>query len=236
MNKSLILTRVAATVVISVVTGLLIAVCFIPERTIYISGGASVAPVYRGSEEKPNVALMFNVYENTDVVNKIMDKLLDNGVIATFFVGGCWADDNAETLKRMADSGFEIGNHGYFHQNHKKLDFDANYQEISKCHSVVKALAGVDMTLFAPPSGAFNENTLKAADKLGYKSIMWTFDTIDWRDTDRDVIIKRATANVGRGALILMHPKQHTLDCLDEVIAVLKQKGLTPTTVSNCIL
>ena len=232
---TLIGSRIAATAIIAAVVTAFGVLCFFPERTVYINGGAAYGPIYSGSAEKAQVALMFNVYENADVVNKIIEKLHDNGAIATFFVGGCWADDNTETLRKIVDGGNEIANHGYFHSDHKKLSYEKNYEEILRCHQVVKALTGVDMKLFAPPSGAFGENTLKAADKLGYKTIMWTIDTIDWRDGDEDVIYKRATQNVSSGALILMHPKAHTLNCLDRILDFYKRKGIACVSVSQCI-
>ena len=74
--------------------------------------------IYRGNTDKNNVSLMFNVYENTETVKNIVEVLKENGVHATFFVGGCWADDNAETLNLIRDGGNEIGNHGYFHKDH----------------------------------------------------------------------------------------------------------------------
>ena len=227
--------RAAASVVVSVIIIAFGALCFAPERTVYLSGGVAYGPIYSGNPEKARAALMFNVYENADIVRAIVDKLRDNGVIATFFVGGCWADDNAETLRYIVDNGNELANHGYFHRDHKKLSFEANVEEISKCHSVVKALTGVEMNLFAPPSGSFGENALKAADKSGYKTIMWTIDTIDWRDSDTQLIYKRATEKITNGALILMHPKEHTLKSLDNIISFYKQKGIACVTVSECI-
>ena len=67
--------------------------------------------------------LMFNVYENTGVVNGILDVLKDHGAKATFFVGGCWADDNSDTLKRILSEGHELGNHGYFHKHHFPINY-----------------------------------------------------------------------------------------------------------------
>ena len=76
----------------------------------------------------------------------------------------------------------------------------------------------MDMTLFAPPSGAFGKGTLAVAEELGYKTVMWTRDTIDWRDHDADVIYKRAVKNIKGGDLILMHPTDCTLKALERII------------------
>ena len=63
-----------------------------------------------------------------------------------------------------------------------------NYEEISLTGIVTEALCGVKPTLFAPPSGSFSEITLEAAYDLGYKVIMWSKDTIDWRDKSSDLV------------------------------------------------
>jgi peptidoglycan/xylan/chitin deacetylase (PgdA/CDA1 family) len=209
------------------------AVSFFPENIVPIYGGDAVNAIYNGNVENKNVSVMINVYENTEVVNKIIDVLNDKGVKATFFVGGCWADDNAETLKKIVGSGHELGNHGYFHKDHKKLDYDKNYQEISLTGVVTEALCGVKPTLFAPPSGSFNETTLEAAYDLGYKVIMWSKDTIDWRDKNTDLIYKRATENVSNGDFILMHPKEHTLKVLPKILDYYKSLGYKAVTVSE---
>ena len=205
-----------------------------PDRSVTISTEGNYGAIYSGSEDVLGVSLMFNVYENSSVVKKIIDLLNENGVTATFFVGGCWADDNQSLLKEIIESGFELGNHGYFHKDHKKLNKVQNLKEIEDCHKIVYALTGYKMTLFAPPSGSYSKTTLEVASSLNYHTIMWSKDTIDWRDKDINTIVKRASENVGSGDLILMHPKPHTLEALPKIIESIKSKNLNFLTVSKC--
>ncbi len=209
---------------------------FMPKTTLETYGKDTLSAIYNGNPLNNNVSLMFNVYENTKIVNSIIDVLDAKGVKATFFVGGCWADDNAETLVKIINSGHEIGNHGYFHKDHKKLNYNDNAQEISNTHSVVKALCGAEMQLFAPPSGSFSPNTLKACYDLGYKVIMWSKDTIDWRDSNLTTLYNRATKNLSGGDLVLMHPKKHTLEVLPSIIDYYKSVGFDVVSVSQNIL
>ena len=115
------------------------------------------------------------------------------------------------------------------------LDFDANLTEIKACHDVISKNLGIEMTLFAPPSGAYNINTVDAASSLNYKTIMWTHDTIDWRDQDSDLIYKRATNNLSNGDLILMHPTKKSVEALTSILSTAINNGFNPTTVSNCL-
>ncbi len=201
------------------------------EKSVTISSSGETNPVYKGVS---GVALMVNVYENAEVVNRMLDLFVKNDVKATFFIGGCWADDNLDTVKRMIELGFELGNHGYFHKDHKKLSETENDREIKTCNDLIFKSTGYQMRLFAPPSGSFSKTTIKVAKKLQMQTIMWSKDTIDWRDSDKNLIVKRATSNIENGDLILMHPKTHTLDALTEIIDIIKQKQLTFETVSNC--
>lgn len=224
---------IATNFVLVIIFTLVFAVSFFPEQIVPIYGGSNVSAIYHGNRENANVSLMFNVYEGTDVVNGIIDTLDEYGAKATFFVGGCWADDNESALKKIVESGHEIANHGYFHKDHKKLGYDKNKEEISLTGVIVEALCGAKMNLFAPPSGSFSETTLEAAFDLGYKVIMWSKDTIDWRDSDQDLLYKRATKNPENGDLILMHPKKHTLSVLPRVLEFYQNIGFNIVTVSE---
>jgi peptidoglycan/xylan/chitin deacetylase (PgdA/CDA1 family) len=200
-----------------------------------MNGGTTVQAIYNGNRANPNVSLMFNVYENTKVVEGIAQELDKRGLKATFFVGGCWADDNGEMLNKLVASGHEIANHGYFHKDHKKLSYEQNKEEIRLTGAIVKALCGQTLNLFAPPSGSFSDDTLSAASNLGYKVIMWSKDTIDWRDKDVSLIVKRATQKTTNGDLILMHPKEHTLKALPTILDYFEKIGLKQVKVSQNI-
>ncbi|MBQ9709512.1 MAG: polysaccharide deacetylase family protein [Clostridia bacterium] len=219
------ITNAILTLVVAVVA----AICFAPPFAVPAS---SPAPYYSGSREGQAVSLMFNVYEGEDIVCGILDELDSRGLKATFFMGGCFADDHADLLRRMADSGHEIGNHGYFHLDHAKISKERNLEEIENTGKVITALCGVTPTLFAPPSGSFSTTTVSVAESLGYSVILWSKDTIDWRDSDKQKIFRRATVNVKAGDLILMHPKQHTLEVLGEILDYYEQQGLKQSTVS----
>ncbi len=224
--------------VVNIILGVIIlcvfTVAFLPSRAITVYNAKTYQPIYNGKRDFGGVALMFNVYENSENVEKIIQILQKNNAKATFFVGGCFADDNKELLEKIISSGNELGNHGYFHKDHKKLSEDGNLREIQDAHKIVKSLTGYSMNLFAPPSGSFSKTTLKVAESLGYQTIMWSKDTVDWRDSDKELIIKRATNSVSAGDLILMHPKNHTVEALQDIITNIQSKGLKCVTVTDC--
>lgn len=195
---------------------------------------AAGAPIYKGESEN-KVSLMVNVYWGTEFIEPMLEIFEENGVQTTFFVGGMWVKDNEAVLKTIYEKGHEIGNHGYFHKDHKKINRARNREEIEVTHKLVKSVLGVDMTLFAPPSGAYGDTTIEVAEELGYKTIMWSDDTIDWRDKDSKLIYTRATKKIKGGSLVLMHPTAATVEALPDIIKTIKEKGLSVAKVSDVI-
>lgn len=189
--------------------------------------------IYKGNPDNSNVSLMINVYWGTEYIEDMLNVLADNDVKATFFIGGSWADKNSSMLLKIYEAGHELANHGFFHKDHKNLSYSKNNEEIVICEKVIETICGYKTRLFAPPSGSYNNTTLKAAADLGYKTIMWSKDTIDWRDKDENLIYSRATKNTKNGDLVLMHPTLCTLNVLDNIIKYYKQNGFSVVTVTE---
>ena len=194
-----------------------------------------VEVIYSGNPKNNTISLMFNVYMGNEYVESILSTLEKNGVKATFFVGGTWVNKNEECFLKILNSGNEIASHGYWHKDHSKISDEQQINEIKMTEELVDKVCGVKMTLFAPPSGAFNKQTPIIADTLGYKTIMWTRDTIDWRDQNEDLIFDRATQNAKAGDLILCHPTKATASVLERIILKYKELNLNVGTVSKNI-
>lgn len=214
---------------------LTLAMGFVTKDARVASNSEYNGTIYAGDKNSKNVSLMINVYWGNEYVNLMLDIFKENNIKTTFFVGGSWAKDNPELLKRIYAEGHEIGSHGYSHKEHGKLSYDANFAEIKQCHDMVKSILNINMELFAPPGGSYNKNTTQAASELGYKTIMWTRDTIDWRDKNTNLIYNRAVTNMGGGDLILMHPTACTVEALPRIIEYASLHGYKITTVSEVL-
>ena len=205
------------------------AVCFLPSSAAV---SAPAGKVYdRGT--KSAVSLTINVYWGTDIVEKMLDLFRERGVRVTFFVGGCWADDNVPTVRRMAEEGHEVGSHGYFHREHDKLSLRENVEEIGTSVEFLSLVTGKQISLFAPPSGAYDDTTVRAAKDCGCKVVLWSKDTIDWRDKDEALCYTRATEGLSAGELILMHPMPHTVQALPRILGYLRAHALKAVPVSE---
>ncbi len=224
-------------VVSNLVLGMLVlsigALCLAPTNNA-ITTESDNAELYRSAGSNSNgISLMFNVYWGTEEVYQILETLKAHGAKATFFIGGCWADDNVDCLRDIYAAGHEIGKHGYFHKDHDKLSLSQNQKEIADCNRFIELALGFAPTLFAPPSGAYNNDTLIASKSLNMKTILWSRDTIDWRDKHAALIYTRATKNVRGGEFVLMHPMEATTDALDDILKYYEKQSLSVITVSE---
>lgn len=191
---------------------------------------------YKGTKDDKIIAFTCNVDWGNEFIPTMLEIFKKDNIKITFFVTGRWAEKYPDLLKSIYNDGHEIGNHGYLHKDYSLLQYDMNKEEILKCHMVLKEILGINAKYFAPPSGAYNEYTIAAAKDLGYDVIMWSIDTIDWReDSTMTKISNRVLNKAENGAIVLMHPKGETVKALPYIISTLKNKGFKIGRVSDVI-
>ncbi|MGQ9780451.1 MAG: hypothetical protein ACUVRM_11380, partial [Bacillota bacterium] len=95
--------------------------------------------------------------------------------------------------------------------------------------------AGRAPRLFTPPYGDFDRETVTVAAELGYRTVLWTVDTVDWKRPAPEVIAGRVKAKVKNGAIVLMHPTAPTVAALPGIIKDLKTRGFRLVTVGQML-
>ncbi|MNB64122.1 Peptidoglycan-N-acetylglucosamine deacetylase [compost metagenome] len=192
-------------------------------------------PIYRGNPAKPMVAFMINVAWGNEYLIPMLDILDQEKVKATFFLDGSWLSKNRELALEIQKRGHEIENHAYTHPNMSTLSRARATMEIEKTKSLLKSSLGVENRWFAPPSGDYDQETVEIARELGLKTVLWTVDTVDWRNPSPDSVIAKITTKAEPGTLVLMHPTNASSKALRGMIRGIRAKGLTLGTVSETL-
>ena len=232
-SSTQILKKIAPNLVLGVLALSVGILCLSPTQNEILTEGVQTNLYYSAGDNGKGISLMFNVYSGTDEVYQILEVLEKFNARASFFIGGCWADDNTACLKSIYLAGHELGNHGYFHKDHKALNLLENQKEIATCNRLIELTVGIAPTLFAPPSGAYGKATISACEALNMKTILWSKDTIDWRDQDEGKIYARATKNAVKGDFVLMHPTKATVAALDDILQYYNSLNIKLVTVSE---
>lgn len=189
------------------------------------------APIYRGHPEKEMVAFLINVSWGTEYVPDILNILRQHKVKATFFIEGKWAKENADLVKMIAEQGHVIGNHAYNHPDMARISKEEINRQIEQTNTIIEAIINKTPKWFAPPSGSFTDEVVKSAHQFNMETILWTVDTIDWKNPSVSVMMNRIMNNIHPGATILMHPTASVVQGLNLMINEIKQRGYKIDTI-----
>ncbi len=184
---------------------------------------------YAFFDGQKGVTLTFDQGYENGYTEAILDTLKDKNVKAIFFLTGDYAERNKELVRRMIDEGHIIGNHGMKHKSLPTLSPDQAEEEIMKLHDYVKQEYNYDMTYLRPPCGEYSEQALAVCQRLGYKTLLWSFAYCDWdvnNQPDPASSLDKASGAVHDGAVYLLHSVSSTnAEILPRLIDNVRQQG-----------
>ena len=184
------------------------------------------------------MAVSFDAAWGADDTDELLRILDDNDVTATFFLCGYWVDKYPEEVEKIAAAGHDLGNHSATHPHMSTLSSKQITEELQGCHQAVKELTGIDMNLFRPPFGEYNDNVIRTAKENGYDSIQWDVDSLDWKEQGVEAEINQVLnhKHLGNGSILLFHnDAKYTPQALDTILKGLKEKGYDIVPVSELI-
>ncbi len=210
-------------------------ICFISlfiegsRETFSLSNNQEVPYITGTKSGSGYVALTCNVdlgWES-EYIEKILDVTKEKDVKMSFNVTGKWAEKNKDLLLKIKNEGHEIGNHGYRHVDYEILSYEETLQEISTSKKVIEDIIKVETKFFQAPSGSFGDETVRAANELGYISFKWNIDTIDWNNRkEPDVVFERVKKkDMPENSIILMHPTFASSECISDIIDLVRQNN-----------
>lgn len=219
---------------------LLIGAGFTLSKTVNVSNTVNgrELPIYSVETDEKKVALSFDAAWGNEDTQQILDTLAKYDVHVTFFMTGGWVENFPEDVKKIQEAGHDLGNHSENHKNMSQLSDSECQEELMKVHNKVKELTGVEMNLFRPPYGDYDNHVIINAKECGYYTIQWSVDSLDWKDYGVESIIKTVTQHkeLKNGAIILMHNgAKYTAQALPTVIETLQAEGYEIVPISELI-
>jgi peptidoglycan-N-acetylglucosamine deacetylase len=224
------------------------------ERVMEAARGSEVAPVYRdilpsvrwdhypslpayqGNPRKAAVALMINVAWGEEHLPRMLEALEKNEARGTFFLTGMWAEKNADMICRIAGGGHELGNHGYSDAEvFPELDSWGMAGSIRQTNEIIFDAAGSYPVYFTPHKGEFNDLTLEIVSRQRMRTVLWSLDTVDWQKPGVERMCQKILDHTAPGWIILMHPTADTATLLEEVLPLLRERGLQVVTMDELL-
>lgn len=171
--------------------------------------------IYRGNTEAKTIYLTFDCGYEYGPTPDILDTLKEKNVPGIFFVTGQYVKEETELIQRMLDEGHIVGNHTVGHYRGTQLTAQQFVDEMTGLEDLFYANHpdADPMVYYRPPYGNCNEYTLRLADKMGYKTVMWSYTYMDF-DTNNQLSYDDAMAKVKSGlhpgAVYLFHTESTT--------------------------
>ena len=207
-------------------------------QVVTASTSAKKLPIYCVDTEEKKVALSFDAAWGNEDTADLLAILQKHNVKVTFFMTGGWIEKYPDDVKAIAAAGHDLGNHSENHKQMSQLGKETCITELQKPHEKVKKLTGIEMTLFRPPYGDYNNTVIEASNQTGYHCVQWDVDSLDWKDYGTESIINTVLnhKHLGNGSIILMHNgAKYTKDALEAIILGLKEKGYEIVPISELI-
>ncbi len=205
---------------------------------------AEAQVIKAGPASCPAVALTYDlcpVRTASGFDHELIEFLIEHKVPATFFMSGRWMIKHGDEIKKLlAVPFFEIGTHGDVHAHLPMHDIEEQQQEIMAPVRFLKTKYGRPTTLFRPPYGEYNDETVETVKALGLRFILWNIESGDPDPTlSADAILTRVQKRLKPGSVIVLHANgkgKHTREVTEALAAHLSaDKGLTAMTVSDLL-
>ncbi|MCL2587451.1 MAG: polysaccharide deacetylase family protein [Firmicutes bacterium] len=210
---------IANVVIASILLSLSVVVFTTDLNSVFLTVSA---PMQNGNRERQSVSFMVAVNGQTPHLAPLIDILDERGVGATFFLSGSWIGANLALTRRLCRD-FEVGNMAFSGTDIRRKSESAQRQEIADTHSFLQSAACHPTRLFFPPNSSFNRNTLRAAESLGYITVLPSVTDL-------------ASINFRSGDLILLKPDMVTLHALPSLIDHFLATGYSIIPVSEAIV
>lgn len=194
-------------------------------------------PAFSGPNDRPFVGLTIDdgYYNRTE----ILDVLDARKVFATLFPIGRVMEQDMDFVKRAIESGQEIANHSYSHEDMtRKTEEEINREWDINEAIVASAVKGATTVPFARPYGG--NKTVFSIDvtaRRRYRTMLWNVSG-DAGDYTPDQLINLYLGQIDRlknpwGAIVLLHFRPATFQALGSIIDGIRYRGMEPVSLTK---
>lgn len=185
------------------------------------------------SRDMKKVALTFDDGPHPQNTPAILELLKQYDMKGTFFLLGSRIEFYPDIVKTIKEQGHEIGNHTWNHKQLTSLAESDIRSEVDSVDESLEVIIGEPSTVFRPPYGATDDTIEKI---VGEPSVLWTIDTLDWKNHDPQAVLSAVESDLHPNAIILLHDiHSSTVEGVKLVLEYLQSEGYTSVTVSEIL-
>ncbi|WP_437565516.1 polysaccharide deacetylase family protein [Sorangium sp. So ce542] len=152
------------------------------------------------------IALTFDDGPHPEHTPRLLDRLAEHRVLATFFVLGAMARSHPDLVRRIVAGGHEIGNHTYTHVSLEHASPQLLRAEVGTTRALLEDLTGNPCPLFRPPWGKVSARALLQLWSEEHTVVLWNADPRDYAMKSSEAAVAWCARYRPRsGDIILLH-------------------------------
>ncbi len=201
-----------------------------------VAEGGPHLPIYSVETDEKDVAVTVNCAWGDADIPELLALFDEYDVEATFFILGQWAEKYPDSTRAIAEAGHEIGSHSNTHPNMTGIGEGRIREELDRSAEHIKRACGIQPVLFRAPSGAYDNQLIDVAAKLGYQTIQWDVDSRDWQNPSSEEMAENVLSAVRPGSILLFHSgAKNTPAALAQILQGLTDQDYDFVNVSDLI-
>ena len=157
----------------------------------------------------PRVAFTFDDGPSPETTPRLLARLDDLGIRATFFCLGARAERHPGIMAELIARGHQVETHGYEHSSHLLRSPRWVAADLDRALRVMSEL-GIRPRWLRPPYGQTSGATLWCARRRGLRVALWSAWGREWAAPDTDAVIRRIRRHLVEGTIVLLHDSDAT--------------------------
>ncbi|MGI5481187.1 polysaccharide deacetylase family protein [Streptomyces lavendofoliae] len=154
-------------------------------------GDPTLPPVFTTVPTKERVVFL-TIDDGAEKDPRLLEMMDDLDIPYSAFLSDYLVKEDYGYFARMRDRGVALHNHTLNHRYMPALSYEEQEREICGQQDTIEKRYGKRPTLFRPPYGNYNADTLRAARSCGVRAVpLWAAeafpDHMEWREWDRDL-------------------------------------------------
>ncbi|MCR6545272.1 polysaccharide deacetylase family protein [Dehalobacterium formicoaceticum] len=230
----------AGTILLVMMAGVVLAPAQLTGRNYLVSMVSKtirLLPIYSVDVPDKRIAISFDATWGIENTEKLLTIMEEHKIKTTFFLVNIWLEKYPDVARTIASKGHEIGMHSATHPHFTQLSEAQMEKELQDNFQMIYDATEQKPVLFRPPYGDYNNNVIRTVDRLGFKAIQWSVDSLDWKDLSANEIQDRILTKIKPGDIILFHNAgKYTPDALDPMLTALEKDGYQVVPISELLL
>ncbi len=190
------------------------------------------------------VCLTFDDGPDASSTARLLDVLDREGAKATFFLLGRNATRNPELVRRMVESGHEIGEHGFGHRHAWKTGPVTYLRDLLQSRRALAQHGGRgNVVLYRPAYGEMNLLTLFYVFFGRRRIVMWNVNPRDFDSNSPENVAAQVVGAAQAGSVVLLHDGREdaatdpgvTVEAVRLMLEQFRSRGLLTSTVSTAL-